>query len=343
MRSCLLLLALAAAPSAQADPALPELVKLQQAAPRAHPRLNLPPEHSVGPTIPGLTGGQGAIPQGLAYWEQQNWLLISCDFRQADHPSVVVAIDATTGTMMRCLTLVEEGGQAHTGHVGGLAVSDKYLWVGSGHLYRAPLAAIAAAQPVAHLTLRRQFPAACTASYVAFHDRRVWVGEFVSQADGIRGAPAHVLKDRNGIRKYAWVAGYAVDANEDGAGEGELPTPVAILSVRQKVQGLAFLGDSILLSTSYGRRNDSTLAAYANPLQEQPHGTAQVMGVKVPVWFLDGRNRQWEIDDFPPLSEGVTPFGPRFGVICESGAEAYLKGGRGPLDSVIFLTPPTGT
>src|SRR3954466_14033190 len=122
----LLLLALLTAAPAQNAPALPALVNLKQGEPRAHHKLKLPPKHSVGPTIPGLA--QGATPQGLAYWEhdQQKWFLISCYFHQEGHPSVVVALDAGTGKMLRCLTLVEPGGKAHTKHVGGLAVSDKY-------------------------------------------------------------------------------------------------------------------------------------------------------------------------------------------------------------------------
>jgi len=38
------------------------------------------------------------------------------------------------------------------------------------------------------------------------------------------------------------------------------------------------------------------------------------------------------------MSEGITSVGKRLAVICESGAEEYQKGSRGPLDSVIFLT-----
>src|SRR5262245_13271466 len=147
-----LTLLLTTAVSAQPDVPDPNLVRLDQAAPRKAGKLKLPRPHSVGPTIPGLR--QGAVPQGLAYWARRNWLLISCDFDDG-RPSVVVALDNKTGKMVRCLTLVEASGKGHTGHVGGLAVSQKYLWIGSGSLYRAPLADIAAARPVAPLRLQK--------------------------------------------------------------------------------------------------------------------------------------------------------------------------------------------
>lgn len=145
--------------------------------------------------------------------------------------------------MERCLTLVEANGKAHEGHVGGLAVSDKYLWVGSGRLFRVPLDAVKDARLYDHLRLLPPFEAECTASYVAYHDKRVWVGEFVSVEDHAPGDEDHYLKDRNGTRKYAWAVGYALDANDDLAG-GKRPAPAAGLSVRQKVQGMAFTAGS---------------------------------------------------------------------------------------------------
>ena len=346
MRTLTVLLATATVALAQPPPALPTLVRLEQAAPRAHPKLKLPKPHTVGPVIPGLM--QGVTPQGLAFWERQNWFLVSCYFPEEDgRPSVVVAIDAKTGKLVRCLTLVEASGRPHAGHVGGLAVSDKYLWVGSGRLYRVPLADVVAAQPVAHLRLQPPFHAECNASYIACHDKRVWIGEFVSLEDGVEATPGHFLKDRNNTDKYAWIAGYALDADENlsGTAGGNRPPPAAILSVRQKVQGLAFLNGRIVLSASYGRTNHSTLAAYTNPLEaerDKPHRTVKVGDATVPVWFLDGKNREWEIDDFPPMSEGIAAYGRRLGVIFESGAAKYQKGGHGPIDTVLLLTPPAG-
>lgn len=344
MRICTLLLVLVTGASAQAGPMLPTLVELRQDKPRAHHGLKIPEGHTVGPTIPGLRKGQGAVPQGLVYWQKQKWFLISCYFPDEEgHPSVVVALDEA-GKLVRCLTLVEATGKAHTQHVGGLAVSDKYLWVGSGLLYRVPLTAILAAKSVDYLPLQTPFKAECTASYVAYHDKQVWVGEFVSREHDFEGSPAHKLKDRNGVQKYAWIAGYALDGDDDlkGTAGDKHPPPAAVLSVRQKVQGMAFLGDSILLSMSYGRKNNSTLAAYTNPLQEKRHGKVEVGSKTVPVWFLDGQNNEWERDDYPPMSEGITAYGKRFGLIFESGAEKYEEDSRGSIDTILFFKPPAG-
>src|SRR5262249_22150188 len=112
--------------SAQPRSKLPKLVELKQAGVRPHPKLALP-KHDIGPTIPGLR--QGAIPQGLVYWEQEDWFLISHYFEEKANTSVVTAVQAKTGKLEGCLTLGEASGEPHMGHVGGLAVSDKYLWI----------------------------------------------------------------------------------------------------------------------------------------------------------------------------------------------------------------------
>ncbi|MGG4343456.1 hypothetical protein ABEW73_32965, partial [Paenibacillus lautus] len=48
-----------------------------------------------------------------------------------------------TGKRIKTLYLYESGSKKHTGHVGGLAVSKKHLWVASGkNVYKIPLSTI---------------------------------------------------------------------------------------------------------------------------------------------------------------------------------------------------------
>jgi hypothetical protein len=81
--------------------------------------------------------------------------------------------------MVRCLTLLDVDGKEHRGHVGGIAVSERHLWIGSGALlYRAELAEIVDSGPEGSLRLRDPMRTETTASYVAYESGRVWVGEF---------------------------------------------------------------------------------------------------------------------------------------------------------------------
>ncbi|HEX5476960.1 MAG TPA: hypothetical protein VFX09_03815 [Burkholderiales bacterium] len=340
MRASFAALLFAGLVAAQAEAAPPEPLRLEQAAPRAGATLPPSQPHALGPAIPGLA--QGAIPQGLAYWPDRNWLLISYYFDDG-RPSMLAALDKASGKLERSLTLLAADGSLHTGHVGGLAVSAKYLWIGSGSLYRVPLADIAAAAPVSPLHLPAPFRAESIASTVAYHDKRVWVGEFVLESKA-KGGERHHLHDRSGADQYAWISGYDLDENENIAGlaNNPAPPPAAILSVREKVQGLAFLDGHAILSISYGRKNKSTLAVYADPLKakDPPHTTVTLAGQSVPVWFLDAKNLVRDIT-LPPMTEGITPLDHQLGMLFESGAAKYQNGGLGPLDTLVFIPSPS--
>jgi hypothetical protein len=321
----------------------PEIINLKQSAPRALGSLALPKGIVVGPTIPGLL--QGAIPQGLAFLEPQQWLMITCYFNDG-RPSVLIAVDKVSGKIARCLTLINEDNSAHTGHVGGVALSGRYVWIGSDAVYRAPVLDVVAAQPVDHLRIRKVFHAESKASYLTFGDDRLWVGEFVKKGHPrYGGKPSHTLVDRQGRRKHAWVCGYSLDKEENVSSVAgrKAPSPNVILSTRDSVQGMAFFVNRIVVCTSFGK-SDSLLAIYRNPLLEpgaKPHAESDIEGVAVPVWFLDGKNHLGRDIAYPPRAEGVAVVGNSLAVISESGAKAYQKDGSTPLDSVLFLPLPT--
>jgi hypothetical protein len=294
----------------------PELITLKQSAPPARKRTDLPKGAVVGPTIPGLL--QGATPQGLAFLEPQQWLLITCYFNDG-RPSVLVAIDRASGHVVRCLTLLDENESPHTGHVGGLALSERHVWVGSGAVYRVTVEDVVAARPVDYLRIKKVFRAECTASYLAFNGDRLWVGEFVIDGnESFAGCASHRLLDRQGRQKHAWACAYALDDEENvvGAGGQEGPEPNAVISTRQSVHGMAFFGNHIVVSTSYGK-SDSLLGIYRNPLLEQgdtPHAKVRVGGSDVPLWFLDGQNHVGKDIPYPPRAEGIATVGDSLAV-----------------------------
>jgi hypothetical protein len=331
-RSAILIALVFGSAFARGQGATPPPVQLTQSSPRNIGKLKLPAGFRLGPVIPGLN--EGGVPQGLAYLKDQDSILISLYFEDGQ-ASMISIISDKTGKLTKSLALVDENDSPHKGHVGGIAVSKKYLWVGSDRLYRVPLSDVSKAKAIDVLRLKPAFATESKTAYLACSEQVLWVGEFVLDKDP-KANPAHHLKDRDGQPRDAWVSGYVLDEQDDAKAKGlaandPLP-PDFVLAVRSKVQGIAFLRNQVCLSISYGRNN---------PSKGRPHQMVKMQnGTIVPVWFLDGKNRIKEIA-YPPMSEGIVPCKNGFAVICESGAKKYRKGAKHePLDYVVRIPAP---
>lgn len=79
--------------------------------------------------IPGLSATDNYIPQGLAYWEDMDWFLISAyDNSSAKKNSVVYAIDAKTAEFVKLFVLKNTDGTNCNTHGGGLSASKYNLY-----------------------------------------------------------------------------------------------------------------------------------------------------------------------------------------------------------------------
>ena len=301
--------------------------QLHQKAPRKISRgLIHTKNYQLGPVIPGLQ--QGAVPQGLSYSKKYNLIFISYYFDK-HIPSSVSVIDRSNNTTIGTFGLKESVSSFHYGHVGGLTVGDNFIWVSStGKLYKYKISDITKSIPSRALVPISVTETETKASFVTHYQKILFVGEFAYESK-YKTKKSHHMENRNGVKHYAWVCGYNMDKERNGL--------KYILSIRQKVQGICITDNYVFLSISYGRRNRSIIAIYKNPLQEKPHRTVTLEnGLKVPLWYLDGKNIIREVD-FPPMSEGITMIDGKLAVLSESGAEKYQQGGLGPLDYIILI------
>jgi hypothetical protein len=317
------------------------LLRLTQAPPRPLPNSKLPPQVELGPVIPGLR--QGAVPQGLAYVAEKDWIIVALDF-DGEPASMLGAVHLKSGKLESSITLLERDGSPHRGHVGGLAVSSQYLWVASAGIYRIPLRAITAADAVEAIRMQPAFTAEVPGGSATCHDGVLWIAEWVREGQGRKGSAHHIVT-RSGKDSYAWIAGYKLDEKDNlSATIKKLDAPTSpdyILTAPYNMQGLAFFKDRIILSTSFGRSNSSKLYVAQNPVARDSTGTVKTMsGREVPYWDFDSPAAV-KTFDLAPMAEGIVTAGDKIALITESGAEKYLKGGKGPLDYVVLITPPT--
>ncbi len=298
---------------------------MEHTAPRGESYTDYLKIHKDGPVIPGLY--QGAVPQGLAFDPESEKLYIS-NYMFNGQPSSVSVLSAEDGTFIKVLWLYNPDGTPHKGHVGGIAVSGKYVWISSGRgVYRINKDLIDSTDNKDRLKMETFIRTAVKGSFASYSDGILWVGEFASR-DGTYSTPeTHHIKLPSGKINHGWMGGYYLNKKSDTVTsenkEGEVLYPDIIISIPDEVQGAAFYGSAVVLSRSYGRRNRSTLVSYENPLEKKPGGSIRLSGGKeIPVYFLDEGNKITSLTA-PPMTEGIAAYGKYTAVLFESGSDKY--------------------
>ncbi len=290
-----------------------------------------------GPIIPGLF--EAAIPQGLAYIPAADMFIIS-NYMFDGRTAALTLVHAPTGRQEKTVWLYNQDGSRHTGHMGGVAVSQETVWIASSrHFYPLPLSALLNAEDGAELTLPEPLSTEVTCSTAAYADGILYIGEFRSSDGSYSTPPSHSFTNGN----HALLAAFELDP-----ATGRLPEsgvrdrfvyPDYFLSLPDEVQGEAFYNGYIILSRSYGRTNNSRLSVYTSPLEESPDTSfAFPDGPTVPVWHLD-TSRHIKTITAPPMTEGITVFNGKLSLLFESAADKYRRTARYPQDRLHIISP----
>ncbi len=245
-------------------------------------------------------------------------------------------------SLEKVLFLENTEGSAHTGHLGGLAVSSDRLWISSGAgIYYIKFTDIDKAQNGTAIRLPDLLETETKGSFATFYNGIMWVGEFTRANRSYPASEMHQSIDREGIKRRAWLAGYLTEKITSGSfTETNFNTkyqPDFILSIPDEIQGAIITEKKIFLSASYGRKNNSRLHVYKNPMNEKPH---QIIispeGMEIPLWYLDGKNLL-EVVIMPPMSEGLAIYKKDIAILFESAAEKYRETALFPLDRIQIL------
>ncbi len=251
-------------------------------------------------------------------------------------PSVVMVMDGATGTLSKSVWLEAQTGDPLYGHVGGLAISASHLWVASDQgVYRYGLDALVSAGNGDFITAQKFDPTSVVASSASYSGGVLWIAEFAYYGPGggrYDTDVSHHLFAPDGSAHHAYAAGYRLDRRTDTLVRDGLH-PDFLISIPDRVQGLLFTDNRLVLSLSYGRRNDSTLAFYSNPMKRPPDRAAD----SVPLRILTSGELTDSIT-MPPMAEGIARDGNRVAVLFESGAAKYRYTGSWPLDRLYLFS-----
>ena len=216
--------------------------------------------------IPGLSKSDNLVPQGIAYYEAKNWMLVSAYYKEesgnmCDVSSVIFALDMDTGEMVGEFRIKNADGSDYTEHAGGIAVSDYNLYITDKNstISYVPLSALDSSKN--EIKIEKSYSCAsvlggANTSYLSYNDGILWTGNFYEKND---------FKTPASSSNNSVVLGYELSGESSDEEWYNLKNSSSwsykfnIPNSISKIQGVSVKNNKLYLLSSYGRKNDSTL------------------------------------------------------------------------------------
>lgn len=160
-------------------------------------------KNSNSPTnfvIPGLSSNNDYTPQGMTYWEEKEWILISAyDASGNGKNSVIYALDAVTTEFVALFRVFNANGSVNTSHGGGIAASkyNFYYADSDSKISYVPLSEMDVPNGTvkdirlkASMDCQGELGGAAT-SYCCYEDGILWTGNFYIDSDDRYNKKAH--------------------------------------------------------------------------------------------------------------------------------------------------------
>ena len=279
---------------------------------------------------PGLK--QNTVPQGLARNPKTGYIYVSSYSGASNTPSVILVMDPT-GKLVAEYNVYNANGTPFTGHVGGVAVTEDYLYFSgpndsNGNYTVAEFdldtLTLNGSQDI---KIEKTVAIPVGASWLFYADGMLWAGNFYLKGTYDLGRIFNFTTKSSDNKDYG---GYAIAYDLSKKAEKRLTIdegkqyaiPDHVLATPDKVQGFAYRNGSVALSISYGRKNTSYIKLYDIDLGSAK-SSITVDGETYPLTILDNKNIVASIPALP-MTEGLTlSEDGKLLVLFESAAQKY--------------------
>lgn len=269
--------------------------------------------------IPGVNDGM--ILQGLAYDESSKWFYVT-GYRTDGAASQVGIV--SDGKELKRVNLADPEGAPYLGHVGGITVTEKFVYVADENGLIVYAAEDFASVKDGGIVCALGYFSTVTqddklgVAFVHAEGERIYVGEFY-RAGNYETLDTHRYTTAAGDENTALILEYRLD---ETAEFGIAPEIEAAYSIPSLVQGMCFdEAGRFCLSTSYGPAF-SHIYVYGEAKQE---GEMTVLGQIVPRYVLDSSNLVLDMK-IAPMSEEIVVLDGKLYVMCESASDKYIFG-----------------
>lgn len=273
--------------------------------------------------IPGLN--EYVVPQGITYSEKTNCFYLSGYFQFSMRRSVICVVDAATGQAVGEYELNYADGSPYYGHVGGIAVSEKDIYLSHGkYIQRISLDAIKNAGAKGELKIEESITlyggSSAGNSFVDCTGGYLWTGNYYD-LDGYESTANE--------NYTSLIRGYKLDPTQPSGISAELKTrnttsydyvPSVIYNVAEgRVQGMTTTDRHLILAASKSTKF-SYLYVYDRTRIKYPDSSIVFDRDKVvPVYKLPLQKSVYAI----PRIEEIVAVGDSIYATFESGAIIY--------------------
>ncbi|MBQ9414390.1 MAG: dockerin type I repeat-containing protein, partial [Clostridia bacterium] len=284
-----------------------------------------------GTRVAGLTNSM--VPQGLTQSQTTNLTYVSA-YSSNNGCSAITVYDVF-GRFRAEYLLRNEDGSMCKKHLGGLAVTDTTLFVSfdSSTAYRVAAIPLASLVTVGTqtVTVPKVYEVPVTTSFLSYYGGYLWIGNFYLPSAGYDLTREINYTTPAGSEQYgSYIVGYDMRTRNEQrltpASGQSYATPDVVLAAPQKVQGMVYdtKNRKVILSQSWGRKNDSTLQCYSLNIYGSADTTITLNGTAVPCFVLMSPAKTVTA---LPMAEGITLDEPgNVRILFESGAEKYSDG-----------------
>lgn len=271
--------------------------------------------------IPGVS--DGLVAQGLAY-DSVNKEFYTSGYRTDGGASQVGIVSKESYKTVKTVSLADTDGSIYTGHVGGITINGKYVYLASSkgllvYSYEDFRNAkdgdtVKALGVFSTVTDTDKLGVAFT----HVQDKMIYVGEFYREAN-YPTPDSHKYNTAAGDSNTALILAYKLDENSEYGISRDIE---AAYSARGLVQGMCFDDNGrFCLSTSYAVAF-SHIYIYDTPKRECD---INVLGQNVPLYVLDSSCLALDVK-LPPMSEEIVFVDGKMYTMCESASNKYIFG-----------------
>lgn len=186
---------------------------------------------STGIVIPGLSASEDYVIQGMSYYPEKDWMLVTAYHNDGTYSSKVFCLDAATGEFVAMLSFLNVDGSTNMDHGGGIAISENNIYYSCGDQDRsiayAPLSALDGIEKGEHRVVQlvdeiefyevgsvtSDSKTAYTA-YVCYDQGYLWMGNFYDIGTEILGVGIAVDYNVGATSQYkSMVYGYKLEGS----------------------------------------------------------------------------------------------------------------------------------